>query len=261
MEQESVWGKINQTCRTVMHQITTAFINYGCVGVVEKICTFLVKVSIGVFFGKKGCKAVTSEYSNIKFVKKYQDKEEERIFQKWDRVWKSRETASNSDSSRTHFYELFKENYRNASLKRTKNRVNNFVWKSVFLFVMFGSLVGCAFLFYYCYVQKEMGLFQTLVSSGGLFAFITLICGMVSKWLDIKRYQATWVRHTYLLQQLNYEMLLYIYEMKYYDEFDKEAIFMLRVMDIWRNNLDKFTKDMEKNEKGMMDVFDKHDGK
>ena len=244
-----------------MHQITTAVINYGCVGVVGKICKFLLKVSICIFFGKEGCKAVISKYSNKKFVKKYQEKEEERIFQKWDRVWTSRETASNNDSPQAHFYELFKENYRNASLKRTKNKASNFIWKRVFLFVMCGSLLGCVSLFYYCYVQKEMGLFQTIVSSGGLFAFITLICGMVSKWLDIKKYQTTWVRHTYLLQQLNYEMLLYIYGMKCYSEFDKETIFMLRVLDIWRNNLDKFTRDMEQNEKEMMDIFHKHDGK
>lgn len=206
-------------------------------------------------FGEKRSKKVTERYDNKLLLKYYKDSEGTRILQEWEAVWKQRNPGE--ESVRNFFYKRFVEDYRITFLKSRRNKTRNFIWKTIFLFVLFGSLVCCGLLFYYSYLQKDESLFKSTISSGGLLVFVMLTCGIVSKWLDIKKYQSTWVRHTYLLQRLNYEMQLYIYGMKYYSQFDKEEVFILRVLDIWMNNLNKFTEDMEQNEKEMMDIFKK----
>lgn len=206
-------------------------------------------------FGERVKKKFSEWHDNRIFLRNYKDSEGIRILQEWEAVWKQRNPEDKS--VKDFFYTRFIEDYRITFLRSRKNRTRNFIWKMIFLFVMFGSLLCCGLLFYHSYLQKAESLFKSSISSGGLLAFVMFACGIVSKWLDIKQYQSTWVRHTNLLQRLNCEMLLYIYGMKYYSQFDKEEVFIQRVLDIWMNNLNKFTKNMEQNEKEMMDIFKK----
>lgn len=190
------------------------------------------------------------------FLKKNQNEKVDKIFQYWETTWKNRNEKNDENSIETHFYNLFVENYQYVLSKKEKNKIRNFLWKSIFVIVLLITCVGYMLLFYYFYVNKQIGFMQTIISGGSMVTFNILGCGVVAKWLDIKKYQSTWVRHTCLLQQMRYEMLLYSYEMKHYSQFDRETEFILRILKLWNANIDRFIKDMVQNESKLMDIFE-----
>lgn len=190
------------------------------------------------------------------FLKKNQNEKVDKIFQYWETTWKNRNEKNDENSIETHFYNLFVENYQYVLSKKEKNKIRNFLWKSIFVIVLLITCVGYMLLFYYFYVNKQIGFMQTIISGGSMVTFNILGCGVVAKWLDINKYQSTWVRHTCLLQQMRYEMLLYSYEMKHYSQFDRETEFILRILKLWNANIDRFIKDMVQNESKLMDIFE-----
>lgn len=79
---------------------------------------------------------------------------------------------------------------------------------------------------------------------------------VVSKYVDIKKYQETWVRHSTHRQKLEREMLLYTQALEPYTAqcINRKETFMENVIEILSENQSKFANNMETKEKTLMDI-------
>ena len=77
---------------------------------------------------------------------------------------------------------------------------------------------------------------------------IVVIAGLVSKWMDIMKYQETWARHSLLVHEMESEIVKYQYGIKQYRKnSDKNQVFIRSIIRIWDN--------MKNNERILMDYF------
>ena len=85
---------------------------------------------------------------------------------------------------------------------------------------------------------------------------IIIISIVNNKWIVVKKYQETWARKALLRHNLSDEMLKYIYALEPYDEVVKQKrdkLFMLNVLAILDQNIEKFVQNMEEKEHGLID--------
>lgn len=66
------------------------------------------------------------------------------------------------------------------------------------------------FIFYHTIIWRLL-LSYELAENSILLITIILALNIISKWLDIKKYQETWVRHYNHLYRLQKEMMRYLY--------------------------------------------------
>ncbi len=232
-------------------------IMHGIGGIVKKILEFILKLIVYIISGKEGGDGFFNKCQKLWLLHFFQKQKKYKILNEWKNVWNHHGLKDEENNCNDTFYELFIENYYYASLKKEKNKKNNFRWKYVFLFVFLGSFLFCCSFFYHAYTKDEVKVLQSLISSGILFLLMMMACGVISKLLDIRKYQETWVRHSSLIHMLDQEMLLYIYGMEPYNQIDKEEKFMLKILDIWGKNQKKFKQNMEQKENEVMDIFKK----
>lgn len=174
------------------------------------------------------------------------------IFEQWKSIWKS---DDDQIYSLAEFYNLFVSNYQYVLASKKWNKYENEHWKKIFVLVI---VCGIG---YIGWIMKH-----TAMQGGGAAALLentlfliplVMAGGAVSKWIDIKKYQETWVRHSEHLHLLLVEMLKFISGMAPYDCSDRKAIFARNVLNIWDKNQTKFLENMENKEKGLMDIFEK----
>lgn len=97
----------------------------------------------------------------------------------------------------------------------------------------------------------------------GILAFYIVIAvwgsAVVSKWIDIKKYQETWARHSRHHHEMEREMLLFCYGMPPYERLKnaKEA-FINNMLRIWSDNQERFNVNMETKEKKLTEDFMEH---
>ena len=85
---------------------------------------------------------------------------------------------------------------------------------------------------------------------------IVVIAGLVSKWMDIMKYQETWARHSMLVHEMEAEIVKYQYGIKQYRKnSDKNQVFIRRIIRIWDTNQLIFSDNMKNNERILMDYF------
>ena len=100
-----------------------------------------------------------------------------------------------------------------------------------------------------------------LKENGWIFLDVVLFLIVFNKWMEIKKYNETWIRHSVHKQKLDAEMLKYLEEIKEYEIFsmlereEKQKVFIYRVIQIWEDNHKIFKENM-KREVNMMSVFD-----
>ena len=78
-----------------------------------------------------------------------------------------------------------------------------------------------------------------------------IIIYIVSKWMDIKKYQETWARHYFHHHLLNHEIIQYVYELGDYsnkNDFDSKYIFINKFLAIENLNMEKFVANLENKE-------------
>lgn len=80
------------------------------------------------------------------------------------------------------------------------------------------------------------------------------LSAVISKWIDIKKYQETWGRHSTHVQRMENEMLTFYYGFSPYDVPDRKDIFIKNMQKIWAGNQDKFRDNIENKEKELMDT-------
>lgn len=170
------------------------------------------------------------------------------LFEYWKEQWEN----GIMEEELKVFFELFQEVYRFVKQKNEENKKRNYRCKYIFFIVFIaGFVIYIIFLLYSLY--KKQGSFVNL--GFVLMAFIWLET-IISKWLDIKKYQETWARHSWHLHMMKREMLYFVSQIKPYGAGDDRRIFVKRIIAIWDKNQEKFVYNMEEKEKGLMDVFE-----
>lgn len=131
------------------------------------------------------------------------NKQKKSIFDEWKFQWISKQ----EDGNLHIFYELFQEVYSYTLYSMTDNKKKNDKYKKAFLLILilgFLGILGYIVLFIYSFFYKKGTLpvvkeNSLLMVSLILLIFLSII---ISKWLDIKKYQETWVRHSWHVHML-----------------------------------------------------------
>ena len=193
------------------------------------------------------------------------------IYVEWEQQWRDYESF---DEKKDVFYTVFKEIYKYINAGSTRNREANFFWKQVFLWVLmlgslftifvsvlssFGQLTGKTGLFYSIASACSLTIFR--LQDGfweyiGAFLIWFIFAGIIAKWLKVKKYQETWVRHSNHKHKLEIEMLKFIYKLDTYSAGDIREKFMIEIMKIWDENQKVFSDNMNNKEIPMHDMID-----
>lgn len=171
----------------------------------------------------------------------------EKLIQDWALEWKSDQEVL--------FKELFLAIYYKTKDKKEKNRKLNFIGKFIFIGVIFIGILALVVLLYIG-IKNKWKKSDCIWAESIVLFIIVVIAGLVSKWMDIMKYQETWARHSLLVHEMESEIVKYQYGIKQYRKnSDKKNIFIRSVIRIWDNNQLIFSDNMKNNERILMDYF------
>ena len=179
------------------------------------------------------------------------------IFQNWKEKWSETQKTGSLQSRKAeeNFKILFTNVYQSIQCKYELNKLKNYRIKIFFLLMYFaeGALVTVLNLFWgQAYESDSSAVFvmalKIILGNGCLFSIYFFIPKIIAKWISIARYQETWARHARQRQAVEREIMLYVAEMQPYCDSDRNAMFMMKIMDIWDGNLKIFADNLEKNE-------------
>lgn len=180
----------------------------------------------------------------------------EYFYQTWKEVWKmeigktSREIIGKKEDL---FYELFEESYNFAKKEKSENKRKNFNNKGLFFLVLIAGILAYVVLDVLEFFWSES---ITFVDKTEVLLAVFFLALIVGKWLDVKKYQETWVRHSQLEHLLEKEMLSFLYRIEPYQKNNRVYVFMERIIEIWDANEVKFVQNMENKEKNLLEIFD-----
>lgn len=178
----------------------------------------------------------------------------EKLFEEWKKLWEMEIGNNKLDT----FFSLFSSVYWYVWYSKEINKYKNFRMKRVFLFIPIVGVLMC----FTCFVRNILcegnsQLSDLMENSLLIISLILLIFFgiIISKWLDIKKYQETWARHSWHLHMMEVEMLRFIDHFEPYNNVDSRITFAERIIKIWDMNEEKFVHNMEDKEKGLMDIY------
>lgn len=174
------------------------------------------------------------------------------IFERWKEVWKS---ENNPCYNLEDFYNLFVSGYEYTCASKDFNKLKNEQWKKCFVAAVILGIGYVVWIISNTFIRG--GAVSVLLENSLFLIPLVMLGGVVSKWIDIKKYQETWSRHSRHQHLLLTEMLKFISALEPYDCSDKRLVFTRNVLCIWENNQMKFVQNMENKEKGLMDIFEK----
>lgn len=207
------------------------------------------------------------------------------ILERWKKIWTGDAYYNENDD---YFYPLFVETYDFVKEKADKNKHKNFRWKR-------GSLLGIGLFFLLILIINCVAdvwthedtiwlenirflgnlvkngtvrlILRTMVSFartvGGFYStseqFIFL-CALLSAfffgWVNIRKYQETWVRHNRHKHKLDKEMFLFVERLEPYQcDTNRKQIFINNILKIWDGNSVKFEKNMKKEQSSPLDLL------
>lgn len=179
---------------------------------------------------------------------------QDKIFNTWKKQW----TSDYHENEQDFFLYTFVENYAFVKKKIKKNKKKNFLYKQLFLSSLLLVVVFVlGYTLHALLLEKEKGISWSQIiliwgSIGGSFALLSAI---IAKWLDIKKYQETWIRHSTHKYKLDREMLLYVHQLAPYNKENRKFRFVEKVVEIWDENQIKFMENMENKEKTIIDIL------
>lgn len=225
-----------------------------------KICKvgllFILKIifdlGITLLFGSDKIKKFKQSYSVF----------DQEIFDKWYFEWMKK-----ADTNEREFGNLLERIYKDICKKYQKNKRNNFISKFIYIGVIIIIFI-CLILYFLWSIWENEETINGVIGNGILFIIFIIALNIISKWIDIKKYQETWSRHRKHLYLLQQEMLYFLYQLGDYDpekayyDSDRRKYFMKRIFEIENINIEKFLDNMENKEikvdsniKDMMDIF------
>ncbi len=194
-------------------------------------------------------KAGADEWKKEKKKKKITE-QKQKLFQEWTNKWLDETAGEDLDI----FFNLFKSVYQYTLCVSERNKHQNFKWKEFFVKILFASWVGYTVFFIYIFCEYGVKLLALAEQGLGMIVLVFL-CGIIAKWLDIKKYQETWARHSWQIQKMEAEMMRFASGIEPYHRQNKCLKFMEKILEIWGQNEEKFVHNMEEKEKELMDVF------
>lgn len=178
------------------------------------------------------------------------NKQKNKLLEQWKEQWNKEEWDEHLDT----FFRLFPVVYQYTYYTKEDNKKNNFFYKKVFIKVLGLGFVLYIILFILNLRTENNGL-KVFLENGLLTVALVFLSGIISKWLDIKKYQETWSRHSWDVHMMEAEMLKFISYIEPYDNVNRKRIFVERIIKIWDENQNKFVNNMENKEKELMDIF------
>lgn len=180
------------------------------------------------------------------------EKSKRKILKTWEDEWNNLPPLENKECDEI-FFTFFKDNYDYIQYKKNANKFKNFLWKNLFLLILaVGTIIFLKEAFHF-FIIEENSLIVT--GTGVVFLIVTFLSAfLIVKWIDIKKYQETWARHSlhkYLLEQ---ERLRFVLNIENYNRVDKKRIFVIAVQKIWEENQKKFTDNMTEKEKDLGNI-------
>lgn len=215
---------------------------FGVFGILGKLFYGILAVVSGFCFGSLGI-----GFLNNRLLKARAEKDNY-LINEWKECW---EKCSKNDTfdKGCFFIKYFEKTYSDVLHKKNKNKRNNFLCKSAFIIVLLVSFILCVI-----FIVEEKRDLQQLFESGLLLFLILLICTAISKWIDVKRYQETWVRHSRNQHLMDMEMIKFIMSMKPYAKKNKRKVFIENILNLWLYNVNAFSANMKK-EKDLIDAI------
>ncbi len=178
--------------------------------------------------------------------------QKEQLLEEWKEEWKKPSGGKDLNT----FFELFVPVYEFVFWAKEDNKSENFRWKKCFLYLLIFCWVVYVSLFVYHLFWKDDTKFLSLAGISFSIVLLIFLSSIISKWLDIKKYQETWARHSGHLNMMELEMMRFISNIAPYNGQDKKLKFAENILKIWGLNQDKFVHNMEEKEKGMLDIFE-----
>lgn len=156
-------------------------------------------------------------------------------------------------------YKMIFKSYIDAKEKIKKNKKWNYLLKIGFILVLCVVLIVQIVLFNKFWhelptVKDSTSLFVQM--EGALLIILALSSLIISKILDVKKYQETWARHQRYQFLREQEMLRFVLHEENYSANRGEGNLKRFVKNIWqieKMNINKFCDNMENKEKGMID--------
>ncbi|MCD7882751.1 MAG: DUF4231 domain-containing protein [Lachnospiraceae bacterium] len=180
----------------------------------------------------------------------------------WEQEWIR--THSSESEEEMFFRDCYKKTYIDVCRKARENKEKNFRYKWIFLLVLIAipvlssiiKIVAAA-----CEGKLSEVILQTnwagYLTGAAVLLMAILAASLVAKWLDIKQYQQTWVRHQEHKHKMEMEMLQYLLKTgDFAGSGDANRIFMEKALKIEDENIAKFVKNMEDREKTLTDIFE-----
>ena len=163
------------------------------------------------------------------------DQKEAELLEEWEKQWK----ATLEDVHVDYFFTLFSKVYMQVLHSKNENKRKNECYKKRYLGILLaGGVVYRLLLVGSLYKGNDRLSF--LLESGLLLIILIFFSSLMSKWIDIKKYQETWARHSWHLHMMEMEMLRFISKIAPYDDnTGSKELFMKRVLEIWNRNQDK----------------------
>lgn len=142
-----------------------------------------------------------------------------------------------------------------ADKKIRKNRRLNFIIKAIFVFLIIIVTLVYLGIMIKNYLNNHIITGVEFTERITIFLIAIGLCGALSKWLDIKKYQETWARHARHMGLLEIEMYRYIYAVAPYDSSGSPNIFIKNFLEIEMINTTNFANNMENKENPLMDIW------
>lgn len=155
------------------------------------------------------------------------------IFEEWKKKW----TSDYENEEYQHFIKLFEYDYDETCRKVRSNRRKNFMLKGISFFPIM--------LFAWIFVQSFV--LSKAISSNMDFVYagVAVLSGILLQWIEVKKYQETWIRHARHKFVLDNEMFKFISEIDEYESLDRKKIFRDKIRCTWEENNSLFLKNMK----------------
>lgn len=184
------------------------------------------------------------------------------IFDQWKEEW----NPNYETREREPFYKLFKYDYEDTCKKIRRNKKNNFKMKfiSMLPFIILVILFLSGTLIYNIHILfsvKNFGEFleknnwSFSIFSTALYAVAIILTVVAAKWIDVKKYQETWIRHSNHKYFIDMEMYKFIERIDEYSGMERRENFKRNIMKTWDKNQKKFSENMKKEER-VGDIID-----
>lgn len=190
----------------------------------------------------------------IKWIKKKSEESDiaqDYIFQAWKKDFPH---VSEED----FFITLYEERYRKLLEDSRRHRDKNFQVKAFYRYILY-LFAGLQIILLISTIRIALaGTVSNIIeiatfSEAMLLAVTLTILLSLVKYVDVLKYQETWARTRQAVHSCRTEMVKYLEKLTPYSDENAEVRFKKRILEVLDRNREKFTRNLEDKEKGLLD--------